>query len=287
MMDARLVQAQIAVLYQLSKIGADMGEPIQVTRTSDGKIRISGIVADENRKQQIRTGLESLRERQILDFRLTSQRELRMAVPPASSLYVIGQTEAPVDAILRKYFAAKGWSGNRVDSATAQFSQDVLGHAQRALQNAFALNRLGGEFTAEDLRSVDSDSEQQWAAMVANHAKALEGELNELHEQLGEISIVGDPAAIPKKGSIPIDNPTEFAHSATDLLRETQVLMRSVGAAFASGSADRSTKDPSSLVANIMQLMPLRDATNLAIFASRLTGASRPTNAQRISPDNR
>jgi DNA-directed RNA polymerase specialized sigma24 family protein len=283
----QLVQAHISVLYQLSKVDADMGEPIQVTRTNEGKIRISGVVADDKRKAQIRAGLESLPERQFLDIRLTSQREMRMAIPSASSLHAIGQSEAPAAAILRKYFASKGWSGNRIDTATGQFSQDVLGHAQRALQNAFALNRLGVDFSAAELKSVDPASKQQWAQMIASHASALESELNELHEQLAEIAVISDRPAFQGKGSISIEDPAAFARMAGELLRQTQVLMRNVGAAFASGSADKSTQDPKLVVANTMQSIPLRDATNLADFASRLTGAARPNNAQTISPNNR
>jgi hypothetical protein len=47
----QLTELQIGALYQLYELHADVGEPIEVTRTADGRIRISGSVADPVLKQ--------------------------------------------------------------------------------------------------------------------------------------------------------------------------------------------------------------------------------------------
>ncbi len=48
-----LAELQIAVLYQLNRLRADTGEPIEVKRTEDGRIQVSGAIADDALKQQI------------------------------------------------------------------------------------------------------------------------------------------------------------------------------------------------------------------------------------------
>jgi DNA-directed RNA polymerase specialized sigma24 family protein len=292
--DLRLVQMQIAALYQLGKVGADTGEPIEVTRTPDGHIRVSGTVADDSRKQQISTGLNSVPDHQLLEIRLVSQSDLRMAIPSmrstspqATNVYSVGQTEAPAAAVLRKYFAAKGWTGERVDSAVAQFSQSALGHAQRALQHAYALDRLGSAFTAGELKSVSPASQRQWAEMAARHATALETEVNGLDKQLAQIAPAHGRTPQPEGIHLQIDNPGEFARAASQLLRQTQNLNRSVGNTFASGPAGKTAQSPDSLVADALQAIPLQSAAEIAHFASHLADSEKAANSQDHPSSNR
>jgi DNA-directed RNA polymerase specialized sigma24 family protein len=273
----RLVQLQIAVLYELNELGADTGEPIEVTRTPDGHVRISGTVADEIRKREINAALEALPDRQFLDIRLASQRDRRVPTPglpsaaqPITNVLSVGQTEAPADVLLQQYFAGRGWTGERVNAAAAQFSQDALGHSQRALQHAYALDRLGTAFTADELESVGEASEQQWAEMVTRHAAALENELRELHEQLAQIDPANGQSLIAGSGSVQIDSPANFAQAASELLRQTQNLNRSIGRAFTAGSAGKDAQNPDSLILSVMRSIPMQDATRVAAFATRL-----------------
>jgi len=278
--NTRLVQLQIAVLYELNKLGADTGEPIEVTRTSAGHIRISGTVADESRKQEIDAGLEALRDHQFLDIRLASERDLRApasalqwATPAVTNVYSVAQTEAPADALLQKYFAGKGWTGERAKSAAAQFSQDALGHSQRALQHAYALDRLGTAFTADELQSAGQNSERQWVEMVTRHATALENELRELREQLVQIMPANSQSSTPGRGSIQLDTPANFALAATELLRQTQNLNRSIGRAFTAGSTGGETQNADSLVNDTIRSMPTQDAARMVAFAFRLANS--------------
>ncbi len=273
----RLVQLQIAVLYQLNKLGADTGEPIEVIRTQDGRVRISGAVADEVRKREINAALEALPDRQFLDIRLASQHDLRVptsvpqsATQPITNILSVGQTEAPADAVLQRYFAGRGWTGERVNAAAAQFSQDALGHSQRALQHAYALNRLGAAFTAEELGSVGEASGEQWAEMATRHATALENELRELREQLAQVEPAIGQSSIAGSDAVQIDTPANFARAASELLRQTQNLNRSIGSAFTAGSAGKYAQDPDSLILSVMRSIPMQDATRVAAFATKL-----------------
>jgi len=291
--DARLVRAQIAALYELSILGADTGEPIEVIRTPDGHIRVSGTVAEDARKERIRSGLNALSDHQLLEIRLASQREIRVPSPatppksiPAASVYNVAQTEAPVAVTLRRYFGSQGKTGQQIDYAIAEFSKAVLGHAQRALQHAYALDRLGASFTPSELKSVSLASEWEWAQMAAEHASGLRSELSALDEQLAPIA--PDAVRLTQRDGtqIQIEDPADFARVASRLLRQTQNLNRSVGTAFASSTTSKTRPSRDALVGGILRSIPTQSAIEVSDFAAKLAHSEKAANA-RTQPDKR
>lgn len=56
----RLMRVQIAVLYELSRLGEDVASPIAVDRTPVGRIRLTGTVANEQRRADIEARLKAL-----------------------------------------------------------------------------------------------------------------------------------------------------------------------------------------------------------------------------------
>jgi hypothetical protein len=275
--DVRLIQTQIAVLHKLNELSADTGEPIEVTRTPGGRILVSGSVAENTRKQEISSALQAMPDHELIDIRVASQHDLRISLPafrklrsPAASVYNIGQAEAPADTILRAYFGAKGWPNDRVNSSVAQFSQAALEHARQALQHAYALDRLGRAFSAEELRAISPASRRQWAEMLARHAAALESELHQLHDQLVPITPPAREFAGVDSVRAPIDTLASFASTAGELLQQIQTLNRNIGNCFASGSAGKAKQTPDSLVAEAANSIPLRKAAEVSRLASRL-----------------
>ena len=97
---------------------------------------------------QIARQLSRLAAHELLDLRIVSSRDLKLtpggfhgSVPIEA--YEVSQPGFAADERIRRYFSAQGLSGDRLDAAVAQFSRDALQHAQRALQHAYALDRLG------------------------------------------------------------------------------------------------------------------------------------------------
>lgn len=286
--DAQLVQLQIGVLYRLNQLGADTGEPIEVKRV-DGSIRISGTVANELRQREILSALGSLPSRQLLDVRIASQSDMRIpfaashqTVSPTTSVYNIPKTEGAADAAIRKYLEAKGLEGKQLDFAVAQFSRDALEHAQRALQHAYALDRLGNAFTPEELRSAAPVAQQEWANMVSRHASGLQGELQMLRDQLSEIASIPKPSA-PPRHALTVGSTEAFAHAAKQLLRMTQVLSRNVSNAFASSPSQAANQDNEHLVSDAAYSIPLEQAEAIVKFSSRLAQAGQDVHAGQQS----
>jgi len=275
--DLRLIEAQIAVLHKLNDLGADTAEPIEVTRTPGGRILVSGTVAENARKQEISSALQTIPDHEFIDIHLASQHDLRMSLPAfkkmsssATNVYNIRQAEAPADTILRSYFGAKGWPSDRVNASVAQFSQDALEHARRALQHAYALDRLGHTFPAEELQAISPASKRQWAEMLVRHSLALESDLHQLHDLLAPITPAGKALPDAEGEQAPIETPAAFASTAGALLQQTQTLNRNIGIAFASGATGKTKQSPASMVADSTNSIPLRKAAEVSRLASRL-----------------
>lgn len=283
-MDPRLVQTEVATLYRLSELGADVGVPIEITRTPSGHIRIAGMVGSEGLKSRIIAELENVPNRQLLEIDLKTEKNFRIPIPaprlvaPPTDVYNMTHEVSPADPVLRRYFAAKRIPGGQIDSTVSQFSRDALDHAQRALQNAYALDRLGSSFSANELKIMGPAAQQQWAAMVARHSSALETELDELRQQLSPLSSAGN-AGYSRRQFSTIDNPADFASSARKLLLETQDLNRAAGSAFSSGLTGAAAGKSADFIGAAMESIPLGDAEQVVEFASRLTNAKKPGNS--------
>ena len=276
--EIQLVQLQIAVLYRLNRLHADTGEPIEVSRTADGYIRVSGAVSDEVRKAQIASQMETLPNHQLLKVVLTSQSntgnsptQAHQIVASPSSTYNVQQNEAPAAVLIRRHFVSLGWPGDRVEPAEMQFSQDVLRHAQRALQHAYALDRLGNAFTPEELRLAGPTLQHDWAEMVDEHALALESEFLTLHDQITMITTGAGNAIHPQSGILDaIDTPAAFALATRHLLQETQSLNRTLRGIFAAGASPKPAEHPDSLVEDAGNAIPLQEAREMSGFAAQL-----------------
>jgi DNA-directed RNA polymerase specialized sigma24 family protein len=193
--DVQLAELQIAVLYQLNQIGADTGDPIEIVRTADRRISVSGTISDDARRRAIFSRLASLPNHQSLDVKLISPRDIHIEMPAArssklnsTSVFDSAQTRPLVDSKIREHFQERGLSGQELSSAISSFSRDALLHTQHALQHAYALDRLGNAISASEFRSISLLTQQQWTDMTNGHASALDSELVALHGQLTSIS---------------------------------------------------------------------------------------------------
>jgi DNA-directed RNA polymerase specialized sigma24 family protein len=288
-----LAELQIAVLYRLNRLGADTGEPIEVERTGDGRVHVSGAIAGDALRQRISSQLQALPNHQLLDLKFFSPHAMRRVAPApkatATRIYEIDQGKSAADPTLRKYFQAQGLSGETLDSAVVAFCRDALEHAQRALQHAYALDRLGRALSATELRSVSPASQQQWTEMLHQHASDLQQQLFAIRGQLAKLSA---PAALPDAAgqSVPIENPVQFSQAAGRLLQQVQELNRRVSNFFASGTSGEGQAGQDDLPAALTRILPLQQATEIQSFARELHASVQAPNhpdAQEIPGESR
>jgi DNA-directed RNA polymerase specialized sigma24 family protein len=293
--DVQLTELHIAVLYQLNNLNADASEPLEVEQTSDAHIRITGMVADDDRKQQLLSRLDLLDNHQLLQAEIVSPNDVQKhgkksprTLAGAVSMYDVGQTKPPADAALRTYFQTQGLSNEPLDAAVSGYSREALGHAQRALQNASALRRLSVTFSTTELRSVGLASQQQWTEMVAKHAVALEVELRALHEQLARLSPSPEQLPGANDAGSAIETPAELARAADQILAKTKSLDQSVSSVFASSqSPDAPPANIQSLITATNDAIPLQNAVDITSFAVQLNASGRTAaiNRQHSRPE--
>jgi uncharacterized protein (DUF1684 family) len=127
--------------------------PIEVEQTSDGHVRVLGVVTDDDRKQEILARLKLLDHHQLLQTQLVSPDDMHkhstkapQPVTRVVSRYELDEAKDPADAELRAYFQAQGLSRDLLNAAVVGFSREALRPAQHALRNASALSRLGSAF---------------------------------------------------------------------------------------------------------------------------------------------
>jgi DNA-directed RNA polymerase specialized sigma24 family protein len=286
---AQQAELEIGVLYQLHALGADTGVPIEVLRSSDGRVHVSGSVPTDALRDQIARQLSGLAAHELLDLRIVSSRDLKFApggfhgsVPIEA--YEVSQPGFAADERIRRYFSAEGLSGDRLDAAVAQFSRDALQHAQRALQHAYALDRLGSSASAEELRTMRLPAQKEWTGMVDSHATGLEAELRSLHTQLAEIWSTGDEPAAMNREAMSIDDPVQFARVAAVLLRQVRDLNRHTGELFASSGKTVDEANLNASIRTIIDTIPLEQAEDVVAFTTRLSRIERD---QQISAQTR
>lgn len=273
----RLAELEIGVLYQLEQMGVDANQPIAIEQTTDGYVRIVGAAANAAQQKQIVSRLESLPDHQLLRISLSAGqganlRHLRSlrGTPGTLNIYEAASTTPPAYPLVRAYFARQHLSGAQLDAAVTGFSGKALDQAQQALQNAFALNRLGEILINTQVAQINPLSQREWTEMVVDHASKLGQRMLSLDNQLAQI-LPG--AGQSPSGNVPrpeINTPVAFAHLTRRLLLRTQAMNRKMGMAFAVGGARISSKDVASLLLSIRKDLPLQGASDAASMANRL-----------------
>jgi RNA polymerase sigma factor (sigma-70 family) len=273
---AQQAELEISVLYQLHTLGADTGVPIEVLRSSDGRVHVSGTVPTDALRDQIARQLSRLAAHELLDLKIVSSRDLKLtaggfhgSVPIEA--YEVSQPGFAADERIRRYFSAQGLSGDRLDAAVAQFSRDALQHAQRALQHAYALDRLGSSVSAEELRTMKLPAQKEWTGMVDSHATGLEAELRSLHTQLAAIWSTGDEPSAMNREVMSMDDPAQFARVAAVLLRQVRDLNQHTGELFASSGKTVNETNLNASIRTIMDTIPLEQAEDVVAFTTRLS----------------
>jgi DNA-directed RNA polymerase specialized sigma24 family protein len=279
-----LAQLQIAVLYELNSFGADTRQPIEVIRTREGRIRVSGTISDDGLKHGILSRLKSLKGHDLLDLRLFSPHEIKTkastTVPESAQdakIYEVEQKQPFAQAAIRKYLRRKGVSETALESGASQFSHDALQHGQLALQHAYALSRLSNALSNSELQSINFNSQERWTEMVHSHASDLEHELHELQMQLNEIATQQQLPQSLNAHYIDIEDPTDFRLAAETILGQTQDLNRKIGNLFASNQAEEDQTYHDARLVNALKLVPLREVEEILRFASRLEASGKST----------
>jgi hypothetical protein len=277
--NVRLAQLQIAALYELKALDADVGQPVEVVRTQGGRIRVAGAIADQTLRLQVVSHLMALPDHSLLDLQLNATgnsnhfSNIRRQSSDDASVYEVDSARPLAEPIVRARMQAKGISGKTVDGSVEEYSRDTLRYAQHALQDAYALDRLGDVFSASELGAISVASQRQWTEMVYAHAADLDTQLQALRTSL--VALAPDPGAPLSEQPIPIETASQFAAAASAALHREQEVNENVGKLFTTNASGAKQQDAAELLSATIQAIPWNQAEQMIHFATRLRDSGR------------
>jgi len=179
---------EVRVLAALNRVGADLGDPIEVSRAG-GEILVSGVGIAPQRQQEIKDALRS-------------QTHVAVRFSESAPEKVQPEPEAPTDGsvnadIERLQARVASRIGGRV--YFAQLASQVLDLTEPMMSRAYALRRLAEQFPAEVEAELTGQDRRLLGSLVGEHTDALRHHTAELDRllrpALGAVSAAPDGAA--------------------------------------------------------------------------------------------
>ncbi len=153
--------AELRVLEALHRIGADLGDPLEISRSSSGaQIAVKGFGIDPRRGAQIEQALRGL-PNVAVDF--ASEGAPAGIAPPSTGHLAVKSKASPLEPLLEQRL------GNR--AAIEQFTNELLDRDEQIMARAHAIERLAARFPNPALLAPPDLS--SYRALQRNHAQAL------------------------------------------------------------------------------------------------------------------
>jgi RNA polymerase sigma factor (sigma-70 family) len=264
---------EIAVLYALAQVNADMGENLTVDRLSDGRVKVAGLVEDAQRKAKILQALPatSVTELHTVGEMTQPSRNFadRKAIPILIQRLESANERVPVDEQVRSELHTRGIPETKMDEAVREFSADVVNTSWSTLQHARALQRIASRFTADELAAAPEAAKRQWNSIILRHAATIRSNLISLDMELRSVCLVrtATPASVAD-----IRDVRELKEAAGLLLQVWSAGERTLALAFSiplNGASDLSIDLPA-LQRSLSEALTL--ASRIQATAGRLDG---------------
>ena len=260
---------EVEVLRLLNQAGADMGEQISVTHTTDGRLSVEGLAETPKRKQELLDALSALRSNPAvkIDIQTLDEALARQPKGQNSSGSISVQTSQPssntlpVDKELRQYFAARNVSEAQTDEAIHQFASRAIRRSLQIVQHAKALKTLAQRFSPEELQTLDADAKSKWLLLIKQHAQALQQESAAMRREIGPLFPFASQSA---SESAVIKSDADLARAAEHLFQMCSENDRVILSAF-SISSDSSQ---ASSIKSVTFWRSLQEAETLAVRIS-------------------
>jgi anti-sigma factor RsiW len=226
---------EVEVLRLLHQARADLGEQVGTARAEDGLLRVTGIVETEQRKSEILRALQPVMNHQAVSVEIQTvaealaQRRQAGADPPLMTEQRIEINSDSVAAApeLRRHFDN--------DAQIRQFAARMVNRSRQAMRHAYALKRLLGQFSLEDLRTLSPEARAKWLGLIRAHAHAYQQETETLRRELRPIFSPVEPS-IPTGGVPEITDEAGLRRGIEQLFSLASATDRVIRSAFAASN---------------------------------------------------
>jgi RNA polymerase sigma factor (sigma-70 family) len=203
---AALAGFEVDALYHLHRLGACLRDHTNVSKTSDGGLRVQAIVETEGRKGDLLAALNTLSVTPgvMVDVMTVSEAlEKQASLPTKPSVMrriEIRGDRIPAHTELRDYFSERlehrssqggQVSEKEVEEEIRRFANRMLSSSRRALLQAWALRQLTAGFSSAEMQMLDGESRNKLQAIVRDHARLFEQETRIIIEGMGQVFFAG------------------------------------------------------------------------------------------------
>jgi len=157
---------------------------LSVTRTSEGRLRVSGLVETAERKSELLRALAPVRNNPAVRVEIATVAEAvereRPEGPGDVTVERIETTEgtSPVYSDLKQKFS---------DDEARRFADRVMSRSRQARRHALALKQLAERFSIADLQTLSTTDRQLWVGLLQQHAREFEREIVALRRELQQV----------------------------------------------------------------------------------------------------
>ena len=233
---------ELQVVAALHQVGADLGDPVEVTRTPDG-IVVSGIGVASGRQQQIRAALDPLPH---VTVRFSEPEAVPETAAPPDSI-----DAAPTAASRQFQASLERAVGGRAE--TERFTSQLLDLNEAAMSRAYALRRLAQRFPAEVEAALGAEDRRLLLRLAGEHAAALTQSESAIEQALIPVlsSLGGTASASPS----PATGDRVWQHATEDLFQSARRVETLLGSMLDVSQRNGSNLDlPSRLLTALAQL---------------------------------
>jgi len=198
--EAELKESEVAALYALHQLKADLGEPLEIIR-QDGQVVVRGQVETTERKRELIAAMKAIPfvASQIQTFDEAAAPTARTQAPQATVAATdSGGVTAAMPGVnqferrLARYFAERNTAAPKnteanteaTDRQIAQLSNDVFAESSAALANAWALRRLAERFNENADEPINSEAARRLREIMGNHLAEIRTRQRNLRARL-------------------------------------------------------------------------------------------------------
>jgi hypothetical protein len=220
---AELQNAEVAALYALHRLKADLGEQIEIARESNEQIVVRGQVETPQRKRELMAALNEIPfvAARIQTFdEATAQAAPKQPPATIAPLPDANGDRAPAAGVnlferrLARYFAERAAAPEdaaAINRRIAQMANSAFAESSAALASGYALRRLAEQFD-------DGSDEQMSVAAAARLREVISNHLAEINTRSRNLRTLLEPALISiagtQTGASPSPQPAEGTRKA-------------------------------------------------------------------------
>jgi len=175
---AASLELEIEVTYLLNRIKANLGEQVNLTRTTSGTLRVEALVETDSRKSEILHALGPVIKNPAVRVEVSTVAEAakrqRERSQPSEAIVrdvEVRNNRIPADWELRSHFSRRLVGSEAIDEEIRRYANRAMNRSRQALLQASALKRLVRRFSPEEIRTLEPEARTKWLAMIREHAQ--------------------------------------------------------------------------------------------------------------------